>query len=207
MHRSPAGTIVSVVCLALLSIARPVAAQDKPNVEVSGGYQLLHLWVGGDDGGSQPLSKGWSGDIAGNVTSSLGVVFQAGGNYKTETQTFSFGDVVATGTAHLKVHQFLGGMRVSARQNKTVTPFGQFLVGAFHISVSAEATATTGGQTITSSSEGESTTKFALQVGGGVNIMFSKKIGVRAGADYLRIFGEDAGLNAVRVAVGAVFAF
>ena len=134
-------------------------------------------------------------------------MFQAGGNYETEKETFSFDEVVVTGTAHLKVHQFLGGMRVSGRQNRTVTPFGQFLVGAFHISVSGEATATVGGQTMTSSSDGESTTKFALQVGGGVNIMLSKKIGVRAGADYLRIFDKDTDVNAIRIAVGAVFAF
>ena len=88
-----------------------------------------------------------------------------------------------------------------------MTPFGQFLVGAFHVSVSAEGTASAGGQTMTSSSDGESTTKFALQVGGGVNIMLSNKIGVRAGADYLRIFDEDTDVNAIRVAVGAVFVF
>ena len=177
MNPLPAGRIVSVVCLALLSIARPVAAQDKPNVEVSGGYQLLHLWVGGDDGGSQTMSKGWYGDIAGNVTSSLGVVFQAGGNYKTETETFSFDEFVVTAMRSATsrcTSSWRHGVKWAPEQDgdtlRAVSGGRRPHLGQ------CRGHGNRGRSDVTSSSDGESTTKFALQAGGGVNIMFSKKI-------------------------------
>jgi opacity protein-like surface antigen len=208
MKSLPAGTIIAALVVASFSTAHPAAAQNVPKAEVSGGYQLLHLWAEDNgDTASETLSKGWYGDVAGNVTKSLGIVFQVSGNYKTLHESFSDAGLTVTATAHLRAHQFLGGVRVNSRPNQTVTPFVQFLVGAFHVSGSAEATATMGGESFTESSEGESSTNFALQVGGGVNIMLSKKFGVRGGADYIRIFEKDAGINAVRVAIGAVFAF
>ncbi|HUL72736.1 MAG TPA: outer membrane beta-barrel protein [Vicinamibacterales bacterium] len=208
MKKFAAVSVTGALALACLSVALPAAAQDVPKAEVSGGYQLLHIWGEADgESGSETLSKGWYGDVAGNLTKSLGIVFQVSGNYKTLQESVSNSGLTITATAHVRVHQFLGGMRVNARPNRTVTAFGQILLGAFNTSGTGEASVTAGGETTTATSEGESSTDFALQVGGGVNVMLSKTVGVRGGADYVRVFEKDTPFNGVRVVVGAVFAF
>jgi len=208
MKKFALGSVMGALVFACLSIALPAAAQDVPRAEISGGYQMLHLWA--EDNGdttSETLGKGWYADVAGNVTKSLGLLFQVSGNYKTLQESFSNAGLTATATAHVKVHQFFGGIRVNSRPNRTVTPFAQVLIGAFHTSGSAEASVTMGGQTSSASSDIESATDFALQFGGGVNIMLSKTVGVRGGVDYIRVFESDSGFNGLRVAIGAVFAF
>ena len=62
----------------------------------------------------------------------IGVVFQVGGNYKSFDESVTIGGITATATADLKVHEFLGGVRLSARSNSAVVPFGQVLVGGIN---------------------------------------------------------------------------
>jgi hypothetical protein len=52
--------------------------------------------------------------------------------------------------------------------------------------------------------EEDSGTDFGLEVGGGVNFGLSDTFGLRAGADYLRVFADDGGANLFRFAVGVV---
>jgi opacity protein-like surface antigen len=194
--------IVSI-CVLALGISISAAAQDAPRAEVSAGYQLLGLQNDVDE----TLEKGWYADVAGNFGRFFGVVFQVSGNYKTFTETETFSGITATVNVDLKVHEFMGGVRVNARPNPTVTPFGQFLVGGVNGSAKVSGSVTGGGETFFSTSSSDSTTDFGLQAGGGVNIQLSKRFGVRAAADFIRVFGEDDNLNAFRFAVGAVFPF
>jgi opacity protein-like surface antigen len=95
------------------------------------------------------------------------------------------------------------GIRTSSRGNAAVVPFGQALAGAVRANLSLQG-------------EGVSVTKFALQFGGGVNWRLTQRIGIRVGADYLRIFngqegrdigdlsGGDRGDHALRFVAGAV---
>ena len=85
---------------------------------------------------------GWYFDVAGNLTSMLGVVFQVGGNYKSFEESATIGGITATATADVKVHDFLGGVRLNLRSNKAVVPFGQVLTGGINGSVKASASAT-----------------------------------------------------------------
>ena len=64
-----------------------------------------------------------------------------------------------------------------------------------------------GGVTLASFSEEFSGTNFALQVGGGVNLLVTYKVGVRVGMDYLRIFEEGGGGNVFRFGAGIVVPF
>ena len=66
-------------CLAAIAMAVPASAQTVPRVELSGGYQFLNFSL---SGANEAMPAGWSFDVAGNLTSMLGVVFQVGGNYK-----------------------------------------------------------------------------------------------------------------------------
>jgi len=198
-------TSVSLVALVLgwLSVALPAAAQDTPKADVSAGYQVIGL-TGDID---ETLVKGWYVDIAGNVTSLLGIVFELGGDYKSIDESFTTGGVTATATADLSVHQFMGGVRFNLRPNPTVTPYGQFLVGAVRGAADVSTSVTGNGEVLFSGSDALSSTNFGLQTGGGIDLRITNRIGIRAGADYLRIFEEDAGANAFRFAVGVVFPF
>jgi opacity protein-like surface antigen len=199
--------VCMLASIVVLAASAPAFAQDVPRGVFSVGYQLLNLSIavdpalGVDD--SQTLATGWYFDVAGNINPLLGVVFQVGGNYKSIDQTFTVPPVTATASVGLSVHQFMGGLRVNARGNPAVTPFGEILAGAMVGSVSASATV--GGVTIFDVSD--SATNFALEFGGGADIRVSDKLSIRAAADYIRIFEEGGGANVFRLGVGVVFPF
>jgi hypothetical protein len=204
MKRIPAGSIVVALALSCLGLARPAAAQTTPKAEVSGGYQWAHF---SSDGHSESFNNGWFADVAANVKPHLSLVFQASGSYKTVTETTSVGAAILTASANLSAHQYLGGIRVNGRASKKVTPFAQFLVGAAMLSAGGTASGFFGDETHATTADGQSKTHTALQVGGGLNLMMSKTVGVRGIADYGRIFNGDSGFNVFRTGIGVVFAF
>jgi len=194
-------------CLAVLSVAIPVSAQTSPRTEISGGYQFLTFSVDEDESLSgvdndESLPKGWYVDVAGNLNPMIGIVFQVGGNYKTFEESIAIGGGTFTATADLDVYQFLGGVRLSARDNPRLVPYGQLLVGGINGSIEVSTSSTIPG--LPSFSEEDSTTNFALEVGGGVNFGVAEKIGIRFGVDYIRVFAEDAGSNVFRFHAGVV---
>jgi opacity protein-like surface antigen len=181
-----------------LAVAVPATAQTTPRTEISGGYQFLSFAVEGQDNESMP--KGWYADVAGNLTPMIGVVFQVGGNYKTFNESITVGGLTLAASADLKVHLFLGGIRINARQNSAFVPYGQVLVGAANSSV--DLTGTIPG--IPSFSQEESATNFTLELGGGVNFGLTDNTGIRFGVDYLRAFADEDDVNAFRFHVGVV---
>lgn len=180
------GSLKSVLVLSVLMLgfALPVAAQDVPKIELSGGYQVLN-----DRSAEETFPAGWYVDVAGNVTRMFGIVGEVGGSYKT------LSDLV---DVKLKVHTFMAGVRVSSRANAKVVPFAQALVGGWRAG---------GSVGILGISVGASETDAALQVGGGVNVMATGNVGIRLGADYRRVFTEDEGTNEARFVVGVVLPF
>jgi hypothetical protein len=177
--------LVGACCALMLTIALPAAAQDAPRIEVSGGYNYLHIDIEEDED-PEDLANfpvGWYADVAGNITPMFGVVGQVTGNYKSIDVGGGF-DVDA------KIHTFMAGVRAGGGA-ASIRPFGQVLFGA------ANAKFSDGGFD-------ESSTDAALQLGAGVNVM-SGAVGVRLGGDYLRVFSEDEGTNVFRFAVGVVF--
>ena len=197
---APALLLKLGVCLGLVvGLAAPATAQTTPRAEASGGYQFLSLSSGGE---SEPFPKGWYVDLAGNLNQTWGVVFEVGGNYKSQTETATVGRITATATADIKLHEFMGGVRAASRKNPTVAPFVQVLAGAMTGSASFSVTSGAGNTTLFSASGAESGTNFAVQFGGGVTVGRRDKAGVRIGADYVRIFATDEGANLFRFAAG-----
>ncbi len=188
---------------ALLTAPSGAAAQDAPKIEVSAGYQM----VGFKSGLDETLPVGWYADVAGNLGRYFAAVFQVGGNYKTISESQTIAGITGSATAKLRVHEFLGGVRVKAAPTGAVTPFAQLLVGGVNGSADVTGSVTGGGTTIFSSSASDSSTDLGIQVGGGVNFRLTEGLGLRAAADYLRLFSDDEGVNGFRVAVGAVFPF
>ena len=180
-----------VLVLVLGQFVTPASAQEV-GVELSGGYQLISLEPGHD---TQTLRTGWYIDFAGSLTRTFAIVGQVGGNYRSR-------DLLGN-ELRFSMHEFMGGIRASSRANASIVPFAQALVGAVRANLSL-------------SGEGVSVTKFALEFGGGVNWRLTQRIGIRVGADYLRIFnaqegrdigdlsGGDRGDHALRFVAGAV---
>jgi hypothetical protein len=179
--------VVSAVAAMMLTVAVPVTAQDAPRVEVSAGYNFLHIDIDEDEDPEElaNLPVGWYADVAGNITSTIGVVGQITGNYK--TLDIGFGE-----EADLSIHTFMGGIRAGGGASD-VRPFGQVLFGVANSRFSSD-----------EFDIDESENDTALQLGAGVNLM-SGGVGLRLGADYIRVFGEDQGTNVFRFGVGVVF--
>jgi opacity protein-like surface antigen len=189
------------LCLAVVGIAVPTSAQTISKVELSGGYQFMNFSV---DGEGESMPVGWYFDVAGNLTPMLGVVFQMGGNYKSIDESVTVGGISVTAEADVRVHEFLGGVRLSLRSDSPIVPFAQVLVGAINGSVEVSASTTIPGIPPIDFNEEDSATNFALEVGGGANFSLTDAVGLRVGADYLRAFEEDAGANLFRFHVGIV---
>jgi opacity protein-like surface antigen len=183
--------LTALACLLCAVVAAPAAAQTAA-AELSAGYQFTRT-------PDLNLPLGWYVDVAGNVAPMFAVVGEVSGAYKSETIAVGTSSVDAT----LRLHTFMGGVRVAARTNPRVVPFGQVLVGAARLSGGATAS----GPAISVLSATDSDTEFALQIGGGVNLMTSGSVGVRLGADYRRIFISDGGENEFRLVAGVVIPF
>jgi opacity protein-like surface antigen len=188
---------VGVLSALLLVLPRPALAQNNAG-EFSAGWQLLHF-------DEETFSRGWYADALGNITSSIGVVGEVAGNYRTIDETRVVSGIPVNVSADLRIHSFMGGARVSARQNPRIVAFGQALIGMVHGSASIEGSTTVAGRTF-SVDDSESDSEFAFELGGGVNLAMTDDIGVRFAATYFRVVEEDAS-NSVRFAVGVVFPF
>ena len=185
--------------LAAMGVAIPAFAQSAPRAELSGGYQFLNF---SSDGENESMGKGWYFDVTGNLSPVLGIVFQVGGNYKSFEEFVTIGGITSTATANLKVHEFLGGLRLNARGNSALVPFAQVLVGGLNGSADVSASTTLPGQAPIAFSQEDSTTNFGLELGGGVNFGLTDAVGLRVGLDYLRVFEEGGGANLFRFSAG-----
>src|SRR4029450_3284260 len=96
-------TLLRSLLLTAAALGRglPVAAQ-TPKIEISGGYQFLNVSADLEsiDTGEIPvrdvdqsLPTGWYIDLAGNLNRHFGVVFAAGGNYKSFSESATFAGV------------------------------------------------------------------------------------------------------------------
>jgi opacity protein-like surface antigen len=191
----------ALVLAVALGLVSPVEAQTR-SVDVSGGYQFTRV-TGENQGTSIPT--GWYADVAGPVSSMFSVVAEITGAYKTETESVRISSTVTVNAeASARLHTFMGGVRASGHStNASVVPFAQVLFGAGNLraSVSASGTGTP------ALSDSHSETKPAMHLGAGVNLMASKRIGIRAAAAYQRIFlpaNEGGGENDFIIQVGVV---
>ena len=180
-------------------------AQDRP--EISAGWRLLHISgsdaadISGSEDEGVNLPKGWYVDVAVPITPMFSIVGDVGGNYKSESVSFTEQGISFSGTAKVSLHTFLGGIRLRATENPRVTPFAQLLIGAARGSATVEATV--GGVPLVDLDE--SGTDAALSLGAGINLT-AGSIGVRLQAEWLKILEDESG-NAFRFGAGVVIPF
>jgi hypothetical protein len=201
-----------IVSLFLIAIGSPAAAQGVPRGEFSAGWKLLRAMDAFLDA-DETIPAGWYADVAGNVNDIIAIAVEVAGAYKSfgQTVTVPFGQAPVPGlpvpvnvTADVKLHTFMGGIRFGQR-NRRVAPFGEVLFGVAHGSAGIEGSATVLGRTI-SVRESESSNEFAFDVGAGINIKFTDRIGMRVTGSYLRVGAGDGG-NGLRLGAGIVVPF
>jgi hypothetical protein len=172
--------------LMLIGSCGPAAAQDK--VDVSVDYQVQHLFASGQTSENFPF--GLNVDVAGRIAHNVSAVGQLDWSHKSESE--STGGVTVTLNENRTT--YAGGIRLSSVVNENVTPFLQALFGMHRVSAS-ESAAGLGAQNA-------AITDPMLQVGGGVALAFSERIGAVAQFDYRRIFPQGGGLNSIRGVFG-----
>ena len=197
--------LATLVIAILVLTGGTAIAQDR--AEVSAGWRLLHISgsdtgeISGTEDDGVNLPKGWYVDVAVPITPMFSIVGDVGGNYKSESVTFTEQGISFSGTAKVNVHTFLGGIRLRATENPRVTPFAQLLFGVARGSAGVEATV--GGVPLIDFDE--SGTDAAMSLGAGVNLT-AGTIGVRLQAEWLKILEDDSG-NAFRFGAGVVIPF
>lgn len=187
-----------IVVLFLL-IPWTLAAQDKPQVEIFGGYS--HFWMpsgfaptfGFDYTTERTSLNGWNAAATGNLNRWVGIDADFGGYY---------GNATAVNTHYFTVHYvrdfnvrtYLFGPRFSYRGNHRLTLFFHALFGKV---VLARAP-------VNNSPE----SSFCQAYGGGLDINLAHHVGIRAmQADYVRSSLSYAGENNVRLSAGLVIRF
>lgn len=175
---------LAVVFLATLSVA-----QDYPKAELFGGYSYLNIDTNGLT--SRQSANGWEASITGNFTKLFGVEADVAGYYK----TYSY-PIPGYGTLDVKVtdYSYGAGPRINFRPF-----FAHALLGGDHLTGSAAGFS-------------ESQDGLAGSFGGGVEYPVSKRLAIRASADYVftqhNIFGGPSYTqNNVRVGGGIVYMF
>lgn len=180
-------------------------AQDRP--EVSAGWRLLHISgsdagdISGTDDDGVNLPKGWYFDVDVPIMPMFSIVGDIGGNYKSESVTFTEQGISFSGTAKVSLHTFLGGIRLRATDIPRVSPFAQLLFGAARGTASVEATVSG----VPLLDFDDSGTDAAMSLGAGINL-YPGSIGVRLQADWLKILEDDSG-NAFRFGAGVIIPF
>jgi opacity protein-like surface antigen len=179
---------VMLVALLLLGpfvlTPQSASAQGAPAGEVAGGYVFMRDF---EIDTNFPL--GWFASAGVNLSEMFTVVGEVSGSYATI-------DLFGT-DVDANVHTFMGGARFVRRMDR-VTPFAQVLVGLARAG---------GGVDFLGVQISDAVTDFAIQPGGGVDVRLTERLSARVGADYRRIFSEDADGSELRFTGGIVVGF
>jgi hypothetical protein len=158
----------------LLGLGAPGTARaqgEAPTYELFLGYAPLR-----DLDAETNLPVGWNVSVARGLTSSLGVVADFGGNYKTVEGV------------DLNLHAILGGVRYTIRSAR-VNPYLEALAGATRLAASANGVS-------------DSSTDFAVQGGVGLGIKVTDNLWLRTGLDYRNIFAQGGSIQELRALFG-----
>jgi hypothetical protein len=192
-----------VFCLAMISLATVVLAQDKPLAEVTGAYQFNHLTASADGvSASTNVSAGFDASVNVPITRWIGAVGDIGRVWKHESA--SVGTEQASATA--SIWTYGGGPQLTYR-TPYVQPFARFILGDAHSGGSVSVTGIPGLSGVSGVSVGSSADSFFIAPGGGADFRITHNVWLHGGADYFRTSKYGATVNGVRVFGGITFVF
>jgi opacity protein-like surface antigen len=167
----------------LFALPLMAQAQESPRMEIFGGYSYLRLDA--DTNNDQDLN-GFNTSFTYNFNNFLGATGEVSGHYGNTN--------VAGVRADLNQYFFLFGPKFAFRGNERVTPFAHVLLGVVRFDVNQ-----------TSSTSSNTTTQFAMAVGGGLDINFNDRIAFRAvQADYILTRLANSNQHNFRASTGVV---
>ncbi len=161
---------LSLFTVILLLLSSSALGQDYPKVEVFGGFSYLNA-----DLGTRENFFGWQGSVSGNVKANIGIVFDAGGQYKS---------VLGIG---ISFYELLLGPRFMVRSER-VTGFVHALAGHRYVFALSNIDSA-----------------FALGFGGGMDVSVSDSIAIRVfQLDYMPNHSRSMWRHDVRFGSGIV---
>ena len=191
---------VFLAAVMVASLAAIAAAQNSNKYEGFAGFSVASFDTGLGNSGivggkDRETALGFDTSVTGYLTDHLGIEGNFDGHFKNKTFIFSITPTspATSVRARLSSYNFMGGPHYRFSSSGKVTPFVRALAGGNHSSVSNGAF-TVGG--ILNPNASASETDFALKLGGGVDIGWTKRAAVRLSADYNPIFQKaDGNLN------------
>ncbi|HUB02530.1 MAG TPA: hypothetical protein VL983_07585 [Terriglobales bacterium] len=178
-----------IISLFLLCLSGWAQVPTKGNVFF--GYSYDHTAISQGDSGSL---NGWDASLEGKLFPWVGLVVDIDGHYGSRGYVINcpgIGCPIAA-SADVAAHNFLFGPRVSVTVSR-FRPFGEFLVGAAHVS--------------RSNGISDSDTSFANAVGGGLDYKVFGPLWARGQFDWVetRFYGETQ--NGARLNFGVALHF
>lgn len=174
--------------LGIVFLATTLFAQNKTKGEIFGGYQYLNF---SDGIATKRLSgNGWNTGFSYFFSRWVGVKADFSGAYATD-------DTSGSQPFNVRDYTYTFGPVISARGHGRFNPFGEFLFGRYHQTLSG----------FPSSVDG-----LAMLAGGGLDVNFSDHLSLRAAqVDWLYTRPPSAAIqlksNNVRIVTGIVFRF
>ena len=213
---------VSAVLAFLFLACVSASAQDNFEWRIYGGYQYsrvdttstqtflnaTHLFnpaIPAINYGTRQNLNGWDVGIEQDGRWGIGAVVDFSGGYESKTQTISsVGGVTNTARTRLHMYTATAGPQFVMRRSSQFQPFAHALLGAAWY---RDTTSFLSNNIPLVPDFGENDTRFTVGAGGGVNVFFSKNIGLRVAGDYFRTFFFDARQNNFRGTAGLVIRF
>jgi hypothetical protein len=206
----------SYLALTLLLVSLTAFSQTTaPTGQFYGGYQYTRVDTGAVQdalnldalqAGVPPFTfgrhqnlNGWSFGGQENFNSWFGgIVDVSGGYYTNKNLSVTSGGVNTTERVRLHSYTFMTGPQFTMRRSSTVQPFARALIGGGFINSSTNILMN---NVPTTSELKSSDVNFAFGGGGGTDIYFSRRLGMRVAADYIRTQLYTDNQNNLRVAV------
>lgn len=171
--------LLTTFILACASVSFAQSGDDYNKVEFAAGYSHARVDTGIDDpdleddfGDFLADRRGFNGfdtSITGNLTRYFGVK----GNFSSHFKSDSFTDGVDTINTKERIYNFLGGVQLKDNSKETrFKPFGHFLAGGAHQTISAN------GPSLTGSVDFDATS-FALKAGAGIDVRVHPRVDLR----------------------------
>ena len=175
----------------ILFAAVPAMAQDNPKGEVAGNYTYVNIDTNGSSLGRLNCHGG-GGSAAYNANSYLGIVGEFAGCKVTGLPSGASAYTVS----------YLFGPRLTYRGSGNFEPFGEFLFGGAHDSITVTNPTPPPAKITTTDNA------FAMAIGGGADYKMTSSVAIRlAQFDYLYTKFGSKHQNNFRVQAGIVFRF
>jgi opacity protein-like surface antigen len=195
-------SVLVLMCSAAIASAQNANKDEYPKIEVFAGYSALgeagsrgiSFGANRSVGANYSAEPGFETSIIRNFSKHFGIKGDLSAHFNNESASGPITSCTPACTTvtqdfqlKTRVYNFLAGPEFKARNSTRFTPFAHVLGGVAHTS----ATFTTPGPTFNLLLK-KSDNSFAMALGGGIDILASKRVSFRGLMDYNPVFVHDS---------------